>query len=619
MADPKTEEELEFQKITGEQIELWQAADVDQTVAGNEITIWASQLATNVNIANSRTNTYNADKVYKNNELRILAVSHQYDFIAKQINIYRNMEKLYSGKKAFAIAMAEINHETGALGGNTPMYNVWLALQDQADEDKANDDLRKFVLKFEGVKSIGNNFEALHRYCQLMKMNLQLEAVNTLYDVTGLIDTITLVGGITTIAYTNYKTQANESIDTAAVISSTNVGKIISFDIDIDDNDIIATDSSGSYLYQIKDNTISKEEEMWNALGADLAYDPQLNEGVTEMDTKRNYNVAKNQAKIINNDAREDNLGYKNDVLKAQSDIISNDASAGNLLRKNLISEAQKEIIEIDADYHSKKIVAEIELTTARKDMAVTEEEHYEDKITAEIGLTQSRKLVSDGEVSRLSSIADITSNQALEAAQNVLIKTGEAGRQTDIGTITNEQSIEAGYNKQIKLSELGRQGDITDITENQAIESGYKRDITFAEKAMMDNKKVLLQAEVDRDNYKTLSMIAQEFKGKEKFAEKMISEVTGDPELVAIWTALKEDATYQLTDYENRTDAELDSFRYRNLSALGQMYLGISKYAEKLEIEASDQVDKDVWKRIRDNSMMLFKQFKRDSNAKKQ
>jgi len=212
----------------------------------------------------------------------------------------------------------------------SPMYFTWKALYEDAEEKEKSNRAEEIARKLSGVSALRNNYEAIHRYCELMKINIYSDKINSSYDITGLITNVFTPNGASpyTVFYTNLATFEETSI----VVTVNLVGKenyIISFNKDW-------TGSTTDYVLIQNDSDI--EQSMWDALGADLSYDPKLNnDSVTDMDAKRNY------------------------------------------------------------DHENERQDVEIGLTGARKDMAVKELARYDEKLDTEIDSFKYRNVSSLG------------------------------------------------------------------------------------------------------------------------------------------------------------------------------------------------------------------------------
>ena len=182
----------------------------------------------------------------------------------------------------------------------SPMYFTWRALYDDAAEKEKSNRAEEITRKLSGITVLRNNYEAMVNYCRLMKLNVYEDKINSAYETTGLITGHgTTDSGDKYIKYTNLKTLITDLVIKTKSNLTSKTGYIISFNSAVLHSGWIQRDketdpdwNTSPEQYEIKENDIETEKEMWDALGADIGYDTKLSDD-DEPDTKRNYDYEK--------------------------------------------------------------------------------------------------------------------------------------------------------------------------------------------------------------------------------------------------------------------------------------------------------------------------------------
>jgi len=72
--------------------------------------------------------------------------------------------------------------------------------------------------------------------------------------------------------------------------------------------------------------------------------------------------------------------------------------------------------------------------------------------------------------------------------------------------------------------------------------------------------------------------------------------------------------------DYEKeRIDTEIESYKFRNMSSLNNLFLGLAKYAEQQENLAETTDAKNMWKRIKADANIMYKKIQQADEQPKQ
>ena len=209
----------------------------------------------------------------------------------------------------------------------SPMYFVWYELYKDAEEKDKSQKAEEIARKIQGVNMLKNNFEAIVRYCRLMKLNAYSDRTDSDYDVVGLITALEDINygdddnpiDYQIITYNDLRTQATEQqiYYNDNDLKSNIIGMILLSDtIELDGHTWIDRKDStptsiGTGTPKMKIETDDTEEEafMWDALGADASYSEIL-PGITDdftNDSKRNFEYEKDMTL-----AQLDNFRYRN-------------------------------------------------------------------------------------------------------------------------------------------------------------------------------------------------------------------------------------------------------------------------------------------------------------------
>ena len=69
-----------------------------------------------------------------------------------------------------------------------------------------------------------------------------------------------------------------------------------------------------------------------------------------------------------------------------------------------------------------------------------------------------------------------------------------------------------------------------------------------------------------------------------------------------------------------NKTEADIESYKFRNMSSLNNLFLGTAKYAEQqanLAVVGSDE--QKMWKRVKADANIIYKKIQQADEQPKQ